>query len=458
MSDRRCIYLVHMFAFAHAAIVLLCSAFGVHDELLLTLATIAMITIIGVRKDQTTSIIAISVVAGNILGYLFGTYGARLVALVVEHPASIHAITTFCFTEIIGWGLVLFYSTLNKGKERIRSGRWTPDILQLLVIISIILLARIAYSYTFSDLLTTDSTSQILKMFMENSFAVTIMICINIIYAIYIDKYIASYRAWLYIGTTLLQSTVLAILTSLVIGYDFPFMEDEPFAYIGFAQFFAISFLANIVIYIFITLIYQLQKTRNRIKRESEKRHLAQFRYNMLKQQMNPHFLFNSLNILNGLIEEHQNELAEEYVRKLAALYRYVIQNEDDAMVSVAEEMEFTNKYLDLLKVRFQDGFQVECTNAKEYRNRCVVPCGIQLLIENAFKHNVVHPDKPLKIEILFTENEIIVRNNLQPKLSSASSTNLGLKNLSQQYKNIANRDILVNKTDEIYEVRLPLI
>ena len=442
MKDRRGTYLVHIFAVAHAAIVLLCYAFDVRDELVLTMATIAMIALIGLRNGQNTSMIALSIIAGNILGYLFGTYGAKVVALAVEQPAVIHATTTFCFTEIMGWGLLLFYGALNKGKKESLAGRWTPDIVQLIAIIAAILLARIAYSYTFGELLEAESVSRMVRMFFGNSFAVTIMICANIIYVILLDKYTALYRAWLYVGATLLQSVVMALLTSLIIGYDFPFMEQRAFAEVGFMELCAITFIANIVVYIVVTLIYQLQKTRTRIQREKEKRHLAQFRYN----------------ILNGLIEEQQTEQAEEYVRKLASLYRYVMKNEEEALVSVREEMEFTNQYLDLLRVRFQQGFSVECTMQPEHRNRCVVPCGIQLLIENAFKHNVVHSESPLRIEIIFSDSHIVVRNNRQPKLSQTDSTNLGLKSLSQQYRNIAGVDIAIEQSDKSYEVILPLL
>lgn len=458
MRDSRSTYLIHLFAIAHAVIVLMCYALDVSDELLLTLATVAMIALIGVRKGQNISIIAISVIAGNILGYLFGTYGAKVVALVVREPAIIHAITTFCFTEIIGYGLVLFYGALNRGKEPTIKGRWTPHTFQLLVIIVVILLARIAFSYTFGELLQGDSVNQAVKLFLGNTFAVIITICINIIYVILLDKYAELYRAWLYICATLLQSVVVAVIVAVIIGYDFPFMDAEPFATISFVQLCAVAFIANIVVYIITMLIYQLQKTRRRIKRELEKRHLAQFRYNLLKQQMNPHFLFNSLNILNGLIEEQQNEQAEEYVRKLAMLYRYMLKNEDDTLVTLREEMDFTDQYIDLLKVRFRDGFKVRYELGQEFRNRHVVPCGIQLLIENALKHNIAHPDNPLLIDISFDDSYVSVRNNRQPKLTTDDSTKMGLKNLSQQYKNIIGDDIVVDQSEEFYEVCLPLI
>ena len=152
--------------------------------------------------------------------------------------------------------------------------------------------------------------------------------------------------------------------------------------------------------------------------------------------------------------EHHPADLKDAW----CSLYRYVMKNEEEALVSVREEMEFTNQYLDLLRVRFQQGFSVECSMQPEHRNRCVVPCGIQLLIENAFKHNVVHSESPLRIEIIFSDSHIVVRNNRQPKLSQTDSTNLGLKSLSQQYRNIAGVDIAIEQSDKCYEVRLPLL
>ena len=205
-------------------------------------------------------------------------------------------------------------------------------------------------------------------------------------------------------------------------------------------------------------LISYVYQTRSRIEKEQEKRRLAQFQYNILKQQVNPHFLFNSLNILNGLIEEQKSSEASEYVRKLAALYRYMLQNENEQLVRLQDELNFIDQYTDLLKVRFPLGFTIDKRIDESIKSRLVIQCSLQVLIENAFKHNIVRAEQPLHIEI-FTEQEyIVVRNNLQIKQSSGDSTKVGLKNISKQYLAAIDKDIIINQTNDHFEVKLPLI
>ena len=205
-------------------------------------------------------------------------------------------------------------------------------------------------------------------------------------------------------------------------------------------------------------MISYVYTTRSRIEKEQEKRRLAQFQYNILKQQVNPHFLFNSLNILNGLIEEEKNEEACEYVRKLASLYRYMLQNENEHLVRFSEELEFIDQYIDLLKVRFPYGFTIDINIEQHYLGKFVVQCSIQTLIENAFKHNIVRAEQPLHITITIDDDYICVRNNLQLKSSSSDSTKVGLQNISKQYTATIGKDIIINRNDKLFEVKLPLI
>jgi LytS/YehU family sensor histidine kinase len=165
------------------------------------------------------------------------------------------------------------------------------------------------------------------------------------------------------------------------------------------------------------------------------------------------------LNILNGLIEENKNREAGEYVRQLASLYRYMLHNENEQVVRLQEELEFIDRYIKLLRVRFPNGFTVEYQIAPTALNKCVVPCSLQMLIENAFKHNVVHPNTPLHITIGCSDDTIWVHNNLQRKSSvSNESTHLGLKNISKQYHDTVGKDIKIIETTDSYNVELPLI
>ena len=307
-------------------------------------------------------------------------------------------------------------------------------------------------------MLSEEAVNISLKLMLGNSLAIITLVCSNIIYLIVSHRF-----AWLstplgYIIGIIFETIFIAFITTLIIGYNLPFGTENPFKDISFVQIFSITIIANLIVYVAMALISYVYQTRSRIEKEQEKRRLAQFQYNILKQQVNPHFLFNSLNILNGLIEEQKSIEASEYVRKLAALYRYMLQNENEQLVRLQDELHFIDQYTDLLKVRFPQGFTIDKHIDESIKSRLVIQCSLQVLIENAFKHNIVRAEQPLHIEI-FTEQEyIVVRNNLQIKQSSADSTKVGLKNISKQYIAAIDKDIITNTSDKHFEVKLPLI
>ena len=220
-------------------------------------------------------------------------------------------------------------------------------------------------------------------------------------------------------------------------------------------------FMTSCVALMFVLFAFLASYTllaKRKTEKEIEKRHLAQYRYMKLSQQVNPHFLFNSLNILDGLVTEGDSEAASVYIHKLAALYRYLLKNEDETLVRLRDEMEFVDKYIDLLKVRFQDGMEVTEDIDPSSLGHMVVPCSVQLLIENATKHNAALAGNPLKIRITTDSGKICVSNTLRPKLSPPNSTGLGLKYISQQYKDLSGKEITITQTDAEFTVILPLL
>ena len=190
----------------------------------------------------------------------------------------------------------------------------------------------------------------------------------------------------------------------------------------------------------------------------AERANLAQYRYHQLKQQVNPHFLFNSLNVLDDLIQEQPREDASRYTHKLAEIYRYMIRSEDETVVRLRDEMDFVSQYVDLLKVRFPEGLDVQVDIPEEAMSRSVVPCCVQLLIENATKHNAVLPDKPLHIKVGATATRVTVTNNRIPKLTRAVSTGLGLQYIRQQYHDLSGKSVIVREDEQSYTVTLPLL
>lgn len=457
MKTLRCSHIIHIFALIHAAIVLLCGVLSVSDEFILTVATVSMIAIIGVRKGQGLGIIAACVIAGNILGFVIGTYGAELLSNILPYWL-LHAVTSFFTTEIIGFSNLLIFNSIGGGKSS-QTNQWLPNLLPMILMLAILLAVRVIYSKIFGNMLSDEVVNLSLRLLLSNSLAILTLICCNIIYLILSQRI-----EWLstpvgYIVGIISEAGIIASITSVIIGYNLPFGTDVAFQNTSFIQLFSITIIANLLIYVVMSLVSYVYQTRSRIEKEQEKRRFAQYQYNILKQQVNPHFLFNSLNILNGLIEEQKGEEASEYVRKLALLYRYMLQNENEHLVRLQEELVFINQYIDLLKVRFPQGFIVEQSINENCRGRFVVQCSLQVLIENAFKHNIVRAEQPLHITIATEDEYIIVRNNLQPKSSSSDdSTKVGLKNISKQYIAAIGKDIEIIKSENLFEVKLPLI
>lgn len=178
----------------------------------------------------------------------------------------------------------------------------------------------------------------------------------------------------------------------------------------------------------------------------------------VLKSQISPHFLFNSLNTLVTLISENQ-QTAIEFTQKLSEVYRYILQHKDKELVRLSTELEFIRSYVYLLQMRFSDNLQVDYSVDEEHYNKYVAPLTLQMLVENAIKHNVVSKTHPLHIEI-YTENgtTLIVKNQLQQKNAQQNSTKTGLENIRKRYHYLTNKSIEVITTQTSFLVAIPLI
>jgi len=177
-----------------------------------------------------------------------------------------------------------------------------------------------------------------------------------------------------------------------------------------------------------------------------------------LKQQVNPHFLFNSLNVLTSLIRLDP-ELAEKFTEHLAKVYRYVLENKDNELVSLSTEMSFLDAYIFLINIRFMDKVIVNIDIPESRNSDQVIPLAMQLLIENAIKHNAMSKKSPLVIDIFIDEeNYLNVVNNLQEREAHMNSTGVGLKNIQNRYRLLNNTVPLFEKTDTHFCARIPLV
>lgn len=179
--------------------------------------------------------------------------------------------------------------------------------------------------------------------------------------------------------------------------------------------------------------------------------------YENLKQQLNPHFLFNSLTSLSSLIAI-EPKTARKFVDQMSKIYRYILKSSENEVVPLIDELNFANHYIQLQKTRFSEGFEVNVTIEEEYNYFKIVPVTIQNLIENAIKHNIIDGESPLVVSIFVEDNYIVVKNNLQKKSIVETSNKHGLNQLKSLYKFLIDKPILITETTDYFEIRIPLI
>lgn len=219
-----------------------------------------------------------------------------------------------------------------------------------------------------------------------------------------------------------------------------------------------IVFIPLIIISLIYESVYFFEEWKKNIQQtESLARINIQSQFEALKKQLDPHFLFNSLNTLAALIDE-ENEPAQQYLERLSDVYRYVLETRGKTTVSLNEELEFLESYLYLNKVRFRDNLQIEQQLSEAYRLKHIPALSLQLLVENAIKHNVVSREHPLVIRIFEQEGTLVVENNKQMKSSIGHSTKIGLQNIIHRYELLTSQPIEVINNDQLFSVRLPLL
>ena len=188
------------------------------------------------------------------------------------------------------------------------------------------------------------------------------------------------------------------------------------------------------------------------LKRESLKAEL-----NALKTQVNPHFLFNNLNTLISVIPENP-KLAVDFVQQLSKLYRHILEVKDEQSILLKDELDVMKAYAFLLQTRFGNNLDVIIDVPDEKLNKRIVPLSLQILMENAIKHNIVSSDKPLKIEVFAQNGQLVVSNNLQKKNQINESTGIGLDNIRNRYKLLGNDQVEVTENGSDFTVSIPLI
>ncbi|HMU73116.1 MAG TPA: histidine kinase [Ferruginibacter sp.] len=176
-----------------------------------------------------------------------------------------------------------------------------------------------------------------------------------------------------------------------------------------------------------------------------------------LRSQVNPHFLFNNLNTLSSLIPENPKH-AVDFVQQLSKVYRHVLEVKDEESIDLKDELEVLNAYSFLLKTRFGNNLDVRINIPEEKMRQRIVPLSLQILMENAIKHNVVSSDKPLRIDVYTENGSLVLKNNLQVKRQISESTGIGLNNIRNRYRLLSDKEVKVTDNENSFTVSIPLI
>ena len=218
------------------------------------------------------------------------------------------------------------------------------------------------------------------------------------------------------------------------------------------------SFLG--VVSVLYWLIYDLiyQKQYMAIENERLRSENLQTRFNLLANQISPHFLFNSLNSLTMLVREGSSERALHYIDQLADTFRYTLQSGKNELTTLSEEMRFSEAYFYLLSIRYENKLFWDVAVEPRYMAWRLPSMSLMPLIENAVKHNTITLAQPFRISIRTENDQLIVSNPLAPKIESTTGTGIGLKNLSQRYVLLTGRDVVISDEGGIFTVTLPLL
>jgi two-component system, LytTR family, sensor kinase len=262
---------------------------------------------------------------------------------------------------------------------------------------------------------------------------------------------------WQFGGSIALTAVLTVVPTLLLAQAYLPFTTDalaRPLKLI-LAFGFRINLFLNVLNVVF---AYTRQLRQAQVEAEQFRKQAAQAQLQSLKNQVNPHFLFNSLSVLATLTEQNP-KAAVAFIQQFAKVYRHVIQYHEKELVDVGDELPFIESYLYLLQQRFTTNLRVQIRVSDEARGRAVVPMALQMLIENAVKHNVASQRQPLQIDIFDQDGQwLVVQNNRQTKDVTEPSTGIGLANIRQRYKFVTDRPVEIIALDPTFTVRLPLL
>ncbi len=251
-----------------------------------------------------------------------------------------------------------------------------------------------------------------------------------------------------------LTLTVLVVMSFEVFVLHVPLSLDNPLKLT-----LTYTSLITLLFHLLNAVVFYMHKYKTKqLEAEELLRMNTQAQLQSIKSQINPHFLFNNLNVLSSLVMKNSDE-ANDFIEAFSKVYHYILRNQDKELIELQKEVDFLQPYMYLLQKRFPAGVELKTEIDERWKNTYVVPVALQMLVENAIKHNVVSQARPLEIKIKANGTAVLeVTNNLQPKVNREPSSNIGLNNINQRYELITGRKIEVEKNQHEFKVSLPLI
>ena len=263
-------------------------------------------------------------------------------------------------------------------------------------------------------------------------------------------------RIPLQVGLTVIIATIIATFITLFANWIKAYTDHEVVSIV----------ISNVLIYIVVNIVVMaifegwilfIERARAKEIADSLQTELSQIKFEVLKSQINPHFLFNSLNVLSGLINKDVKK-AQQFIDEFSMIYRYVLETIEQPVATLGKELEFMRSYLFLQQIRYGENLTYSVNITADLMEMFLPPLSLQVVLENAMKHNIINELKPLHIEITDEALTLIVKNNIQPKISKGISTGLGLKNLIKRYALISALVPEFKVETNHYIAKLPLI
>ncbi len=317
----------------------------------------------------------------------------------------------------------------------------------------------------FRFLLVEDETSFFPKLVQEFFFNLPVLLVNIFLIFIVVRLFNRLFAAKIYLRLLLeivsifFITSVLVFATGVLIELTQNINEFELKEHINiFGDTFVMALLIGVFTLTILETHFQIRVSNEKeIENERLNQENLSLKYIQLKNQINPHFLFNSLSILSALVKSNQDN-AQLFIQNLSEIYRYVLFQDQKDLVPLKEELEFIKSFIEILRFRYDEGLQVHFNINDGAQSKKIIPMTLQLLIENAVKHNIVDENCPLEVDIKSMGNELIVSNKLNKKIVISKGNKIGLTMIRKRYRVVNGSEIMVTNENDRFTVKIPLL